>query len=83
MKFHLTDLYSLGRRKRTDCDLDDNVEDSRTNDGTSANVSLNIATLTVMLPVSNNDLTSEKKVPIMAMKSSGAEPPKATSVAPE
>ena len=30
-----------------------------------------------------NDHTSEKKVPIMAMKSSGAEPPKATNVAPE
>ena len=55
MKFHLTDLYSLGRGKRTDCDLDDNVEDSRTNDGTSANISLNITltTLIVILPVYN------------------------------
>ena len=44
MKFHLTDLYSLGRGKRTDCDLDDNVEDSGTNDGTSANISLNVPT---------------------------------------
>ena len=45
----------MGRGKRTDCDLDDNVEDSRTNDGTSANISLNITltTLIVILPVYN------------------------------
>ena len=53
MKFPLTDLHSVGRGKRTDCDLDDNVEDSGTNDGTSANISLNKTTLIVMLPVNN------------------------------
>ena len=36
-----------------------------------------------LLKYSINDHTLEKKVPIMAMKSSGAEPPKATNVAPE
>ena len=45
MRFHLRDLHSVGRGKRTDCDLDDNVEDSGTNDGTSANISLNIETM--------------------------------------
>ena len=48
-QFQLTDLQSVGRGKRTDCDLDNHVEDGGTNDSTSANISLDIETI-VMLP---------------------------------
>ena len=40
----------MGRGERTDGDLDDHVEDGGTNDGTSADISLDIETMSVMMP---------------------------------